>query len=159
MDSGRTSRTAVENSAKHLGERPELPRVVSEEWVPAAAMDVECMREGGSVARASIFWRHGYSRFRRRSLRMDLAVRLPSSLEEGEGGGGDQGHLPIVPIAASIMSGATCRSARTPCEAVMLIPPCEMRTYPTLRKPSSPRRSASKEDCHAASCVDSCQPC
>jgi hypothetical protein len=43
--------------------------------------------------------------------------RLPSSAEKGVGGGGDQGHLLIVPVAASIMNGATCRSARTPCSA------------------------------------------
>ena len=29
---------------------------------------------------------------------MNLAVRLPSSGEEGEGGGGDQGHLLMVPL-------------------------------------------------------------
>ena len=46
-------------------------------------------------------------------------------------------------MVASIMNGATCRSARSPCEAVVLIPPCGMRTYPTMRKPSLPRRSAS----------------
>src|SRR5208337_1239989 len=33
---------------------------------------------------------------------------LPSSAEEGEGGGGDEGHLLIPPIAASIMNRATC---------------------------------------------------
>ena len=36
MDSGRTSRAAVENSAKHLGQKPRLPRVLIEEWLPAA---------------------------------------------------------------------------------------------------------------------------
>ena len=59
--------------------------------MPAAAMDVECMREGGSVARASIFWRHGYSRFRRRSLRMNWAVRPLQSLHNLGGVGAVRG--------------------------------------------------------------------
>ena len=45
MDSGRTSRTVVGNSAKHLEQKPKLPRVLIEEWLPAAAIGVECIRE------------------------------------------------------------------------------------------------------------------
>jgi len=41
MDSGRTSRAAVENSAKHLRQKPKLPRVLIEEWLPAAAIGGE----------------------------------------------------------------------------------------------------------------------
>jgi hypothetical protein len=50
MDSNRTSRTAVEDSAKPAGQMTQLPRLLIEEWLPAAAIGVECMREEGSLS-------------------------------------------------------------------------------------------------------------
>jgi hypothetical protein len=50
MDSNRTSRTAVEDSAKPAGQMTQLPRPLIEEWLPAAAIGVECMREEGSLS-------------------------------------------------------------------------------------------------------------
>jgi len=50
MDSGRTSRAVVENSAMKLEQTAKPPRVLIEEWLPAAAIGVECMRERGSAS-------------------------------------------------------------------------------------------------------------
>jgi hypothetical protein len=44
MDSDGTSGVAVENSAKHAGRMPKLPRVLIEDW-PPAAIGVECTSE------------------------------------------------------------------------------------------------------------------
>jgi putative DNA methylase len=79
MDSGRTSRAVVENSAKHLGQKAKLPRVLIEDWLPAAAIGVECMRERGS---ASALAPHTYLHvwWARRPLTVSRAAVLASLL-------------------------------------------------------------------------------
>ena len=52
MDSDRTSRVAVENSADLVGRTPNLARVLIKGWRPTAEMGVGCTSEGGS---ASVF--------------------------------------------------------------------------------------------------------
>jgi hypothetical protein len=53
MDSRRTSGTVIENSRKDTGRAAKLPRLLIEDWLPAAAIGVECVRVALPTSRAA----------------------------------------------------------------------------------------------------------